>query len=56
MTVCDDMFGHENTHGNLEYSSMIVRRYLFCVADGSSPLKYMFNLSICRVDLMRVPI
>ena len=56
MTVCDDMFGHGNTNGNLEYSSMIVRKYLFCVADGSGHLKSMFNLSIGCVDLMRVPI
>ena len=35
---------------------MIVRKYLFCVADGSGPLKSMFNLSIGCVDLMRVPI
>ena len=51
MTVCDDMFGHGNTNGNLEYSSMIVRKYLFCVADGSGPLKSMFNLSIGCVEV-----
>ena len=56
MTVCDDMFGHGNTNGYLEYSSMTVRKHLFCVADGSGPLKPMFNLSIGSVDLMRVPI
>ena len=56
MTVCDDMFGHGNTNGHLEYSSMIVRKYLFSVANGSGPLKSTFNLSIGCVDLMRVPI
>ena len=50
------MLGNGNTNGNIEYLSMIVIKKLFCVADGSGPLKSMFNLSIGCIDLMRVSI
>ena len=36
------MLGHGNAKGYREYSSMIVRMYLFY---GSGPLKSMLNLS-----------
>ena len=50
------MFEQGYTNGNLEYSSMMVRKYLLRVEDGRGPLKSMFNLSIGCVDLMSVPI
>ena len=44
------MYGTGNTNGNFWYSTMIVRKSVFCLADGTDPL---FNLFIGCVDLMR---
>ena len=47
ITVDVDTSGHRNTNGNLEYLSttLIIRKYLFLLFDGSGPLKSMFMLS-----------
>ena len=53
MTVAADTSGHGNAKGNLEYSSMTVRIYLFLDEDGRGPLKSMLNLSNGWVALIR---
>ena len=53
LTVCADTFGHAKANGNLLYSSIIVKIYVFLELDGIGPLKSMFSLSKGCVALIR---
>ena len=48
-----DISEQGKTNGNLEYSSMIFRKYLFLLFEGNGPLKSMLILSNGWVDLIR---
>ena len=43
ITVETVISGHGNTKGNLEYSSIIVRKYTFLLVLGRGPLKSIFS-------------
>ena len=47
-----DISGKGNTNGNLEYSSTIVRKYLFLLLLGNCPLTSIFILLKGCVALM----
>ena len=53
MVELAEVSGHGITNRKREYSSMIVRKYLFREEDGKGPLKSILILSIGRVDLIR---
>ena len=55
ITVPEVMSAQGNANGNLEYSSIIVKRYLFLdeVAVGNGPLKSRLSLSMGWVALIK---
>ena len=54
-TVEEDMSAQANAKGNLEYSSMTVRMYLFRELEGTGPLKSILSRSKGCVALIRLP-
>jgi hypothetical protein len=55
ITVEHWVFEHGKAKGKREYSSIIVRMYVFFVADGRGPLKSMLRRSIGCVAFMSIP-
>ena len=53
MAELAEVSGHGITNGKREYSSMIIRKYLFHEEEGKGPLKSILILSIGQVDLIR---
>ena len=53
ITVGADTSGQGKTNGNLEYSSIAFRKYLFLLLEGNGPLKSMLILSNGLVALIR---
>lgn len=53
MTVEAVISAHGKAQGNLEYSSIIVSRYLFLLLVGKGPLKSILIFSKGCVDLTR---